>query len=63
MMIYGLAIATLILFICILFANRYKNSKLIDTLSKTRKLALPLQVAHLIIEKGVLEEFDFMNFG
>ena len=54
-MFNGIATAFTIISACILTANKFKNSFIIDALNKTGQLALTFYVAHVIIGMGIVE--------
>jgi uncharacterized protein len=51
----GVSIAFAVISACILLAQRFEHSWLIDTLKKTGQLALTFYVAHVILGMGIIE--------
>lgn len=62
-MFNGLSIATVIISVCILISNKYKDSILIQSLNKTGQLALTFYVAHVIIGMGLIEVLGSDKLG
>ena len=62
-MFSGSAIAFAIISGCIMLANRFERSSIIDALYKTGQLALTFYVAHVIIGMGVVEVIDPSKMG
>ena len=56
-MFSGSALAISIISICILIANKFENSPIVDALYKTGQLALTFYVAHVIVGMGVVYLF------
>lgn len=59
----GIAIAFAIISACILIAEKFKNSLIIDALNKTGQLALTFYVAHVIIGMGMIEVINPSKIG
>lgn len=62
-MINGISISIVIIASCLLFAKRYKNTKIIDILNKTGQLALTFYVVHVILGMGIMEEMGPLKLG
>ena len=54
-MLNGISIALVVISGCILLAQRYEHSQILDALYKTGQLALTFYVAHVIIGMGVIQ--------
>jgi len=62
-MFSGSSIAIFIISSCILLANKYEGSRVIDSLYKTGQLALTFYVAHVIIGMGIIEAINPEKMG
>ena len=62
-MFNGIAIALSIISACIIFANRFQNSSMVQALYKTGQLALTFYVAHVIIGMGLIEAVNPTKMG
>jgi uncharacterized membrane protein YeiB len=62
-MFSGTAIAFSVISACILLANKFENTFVIDALVKTGQLALTFYVAHVIIGMGIIEALDPAKMG
>jgi len=57
-MLSGIAIATVVISVCLLIENHHKNDVVYSALHKTGQLALTFYVAHVIIGMGIIEVFN-----
>jgi uncharacterized membrane protein YeiB len=62
-MFNGVAIAFSLISACILIANKFENSFIIDALNKKGQLALTFYVAHVIIGMGFIEVVNPSKIG
>ena len=61
-MLNGIAIAILVISLCILLGKRYATNKVVVALKNTGQLALTFYVAHVVLGMGVIEAISSLFF-
>ena len=62
-MLNGIAIAILVISLCILLGKRYATNKVVVALKNTGQLALTFYVAHVVLGMGVIEALSSSKMG
>ena len=62
-MLNGIAIAILVISLCILLGKRYATNKVVVALKNTGQLALTFYVAHVVLGMGVIEAISSSKMG
>ena len=62
-MLNGIAIAILVISLCILLGKRYATNKVVVALKNTGQLALTFYVAHVVLGMGVIDYDKFFQDG
>jgi uncharacterized membrane protein YeiB len=62
-MINGIAIAVLVISLCILLGKRYVMNKVVVALNNTGQLSLTFYVAHVVLGMGIIEAISPSKMG
>jgi len=62
-MLNGIAIAILVISLCIILGKRYPTNKVVVALNKTGQLALTFYVAHVVLGMGIIEAISPSKMG
>lgn len=62
-MINGISISSAVISTCILLCHTFRNSRIVNSLANTGKLALTFYVAHVILGVGLMEELGPRKLG
>ena len=62
-MFNGIAIAVLVISLCILLGKRYASNKVVSALNNTGQLALTFYVAHVVLGMGIIDGINHFKMG